>query len=119
MLIIRKKIGAARTSAKTRFREYSFRRALREVASLPWGKLPTRRLMQRLWSGWGKQSYSGHPEYLDEVVKRAVTISGPVLECGSGLSTLLLGLFAARRGVQVWTLEHDRERYEHTAAALR
>jgi predicted O-methyltransferase YrrM len=119
MLIIRKKIGEARRRAKTCFSDYSFCRALHQIALVPQGKLPTRSLMQQLWAGWGNQSYSGHPEYLDEVVKRATTISGPVLECGSGLSTLLLGLFAARRGIQVWTLEHDPEWYEHTATALR
>ena len=69
--------------------------------------------------GWGNESYSAHPEYLEEVVRRCTTSSGPVLECGSGLTTILLGLFAGRRGAQVWTLEHDPEWYERTAAVLR
>jgi hypothetical protein len=30
-----------------------------------------------------------------------------------------MGLFAGRRGIPVWTLEHDPEWYEHIAAALR
>jgi hypothetical protein len=44
---------------------------------------------------------------LEEVVKWAAITPGPVLECGSGLTTILLGLYAGRRGVSVWTLEHD------------
>ena len=42
-----------------------------------------------------------------------------MLECGSGLTTIVMGLFAGRRGIPVWTLEHDPEWYEHIAAALR
>lgn len=32
---------------------------------------------------------------------------GPILEWGSGLSTVLLGLAAQRQGNTVWSLEHD------------
>jgi hypothetical protein len=105
MLNIGTKIREVRTKAQAYFRDHRFRRALREVAALPPGELPSRSVMWQLWSGWGNQRYSGHPEYLDEVVRRSATTSGPVLECGSGLSTLLLGIFAARRGIQVWTLD--------------
>ena len=75
--------------------------------------------MEQLCTGWGNEAYSGNPEYLEEVIRRAATTSDPVLECGSGLTTILLGLFAGRRGVQVWTLEHDQEWYKRIAAALR
>jgi len=104
---------------KTYVREYCFRRALSEISSLSPGEFPNHRLLQRLWTGWGNLSYSGHPEYLEEVVKRAASICDPVLECGSGLTTILLGLFAGRRGIKVWTLEHDPEWYRLMAVALR
>src|SRR5262249_10666056 len=32
--------------------------------------------------------------------------AGPILECGCGLSTLLLGLVAQPRNISVWSLEH-------------
>jgi len=32
---------------------------------------------------------------------------GPILECGSGLSTVLLGIVAARTGSRVYSLEHN------------
>jgi hypothetical protein len=41
-----------------------------------------------------------------------------VLECGSGLTTLLLGLLAGRRGVGVWSLEHLIEWRKRVASAL-
>jgi hypothetical protein len=33
-------------------------------------------------------------DYLEEVIDRAARTSGPILECGSGLTSLLLGLYA-------------------------
>jgi hypothetical protein len=116
---IKNKLREARATAQTCMREYNLRRALRKISSLSPGELPSGRTIWQLWAGWGNESYSGHPEYLEEVIRRCSTTSGPVLECGSGLTTVLLGLFAGRRGVQVWTLEHDPKWYEHTAAALR
>jgi O-antigen/teichoic acid export membrane protein len=113
------KFREARVTAKRRVREFIFRLALREIASLSPGRLPSRRIIRQLWYGWGNESYSGHPEYLEEVIRRCATSSDPVLECGSGLTTIVMGLFAGRRGIKVWTLEHDPEWYEHIAAALR
>ena len=118
-MLIAKRFRDARARAKTRIREYGFRHALGKILSLSPGEFPSRRVIRQLWFGWGNQSYSAHPEYLEEIVRRSATTSGPVLECGSGLSTLLLGLFAARRGLQVWSLEHDPKWYEQTATPLR
>jgi O-antigen/teichoic acid export membrane protein len=117
--IVRKAAGKARDIVMTYVRECSFRRALLQIASLPPGKMPSHRMLQRLWAGWGNESYSGHPEYLEEVVRRAATTNDPVLECGSGLTTILLGLFAGSRGVKIWTLEHDPEWYERIAKVIR
>jgi hypothetical protein len=62
-----------------------------------------------LWSdlvyGWGND-YAAYPEYLKTVLRHAQNVDGPILEYGSGLSTLLLGLVADKRGLEVWSLEH-------------
>lgn len=116
---LRKKIGRARDKVMFYRRQCYFRYAVWQISSLLPGELPSRQMLKRLWMGWGNQSYSGHPEYLEEVVKRAATTMDPVLECGSGLTTVLLGLFAGHRGVEVWTLEHDPEWHEHIASTLR
>jgi predicted O-methyltransferase YrrM len=118
-LYIRKVIREVRDSTNAYVRECRFRRALSQISALPLGEFATPQILKRLWTGWGNQSYSGHPEYLEEVVRRAATISDPVLECGSGLTTILLGLFAGRRGVKIWTLEHDPEWYERIASVIR
>jgi len=45
--------------------------------------------------------------YLRHMATKAVNVSGDVLECGSGLSTLLLAITAGRQGHCVHTFEHD------------
>ena len=56
--------------------------------------------------GWGNE-WSLREELLIELWHRAWHTRGPVLECGSGLSTLLLGIAAERVGYEVYSLEHD------------
>jgi len=46
--------------------------------------------------------------YLRLMAAKAVNCQGNVLECGSGLSTLLLAVTAGRQGYHVHTFEHDR-----------
>jgi hypothetical protein len=67
-----------------------------------------RRLLERLTYGWGNH-YSAHIEYMAAYLRHASQSQGPILECGSGLSTLLLGVVAARNGNEVWSLEHSDE----------
>jgi hypothetical protein len=98
---------------------YSFHHALRRIAALAPREIPSRDLLEYLRAGWGNEAWSPRAEYLEEVVRWAAMTPGPVLECGSGLTTILLGLFAGRRGIPVWTLEHDVEWYERTLIALR
>jgi predicted O-methyltransferase YrrM len=33
--------------------------------------------------------------------------TGPILECGTGLSTIMLGLVAQQRSIKVWSLDHE------------
>jgi hypothetical protein len=57
-------------------------------------------------------------DYLAEVAKMAAGACGPVLECGTGLTTLILGLLAGRRGIHVTALEHLPEWHATIANAL-
>jgi predicted O-methyltransferase YrrM len=68
--------------------------------------------------GWGNEGWSAEHEYLRHMVRVVHRLgSQPVLECGSGLSTLLLAATAASQGGHVTSLEHvprwaDRVRKE-------
>jgi hypothetical protein len=59
--------------------------------------------------GWGNELWSAWSEYLAACVEHALTTDGPILECGSGLSTILVGIVAQRRGISHSVLEHIPE----------
>jgi hypothetical protein len=56
--------------------------------------------------GWGNESWSAQDEYLANCLDHALAAHGPILECGSGLSTILVGAIAKKRGQHHWALEH-------------
>jgi hypothetical protein len=57
--------------------------------------------------GWGNEGWSAWSEYLAGTLRAVQQTGGPILECGSGLSTLLLGVIAGQLRTRVWSLEHD------------
>jgi glycosyltransferase involved in cell wall biosynthesis len=85
------------------------RRAIASLAKLPVGEMPTADMLIDLQNAWDNDGFAGRVDLLIEVVKRAALTEGPILECGSGLTTILMGLFAGRRGVRVYSLEHFDE----------
>ena len=63
-------------------------------------------LLNELFYGWGNEAWSAENEYLLACIKKALTCNGPILECGSGLSTLLVGGIAKKRGIEHIVFEH-------------
>ncbi len=82
------------------------------------GEVPNHQLLSDLITGWGNLAYVTDVDYLAEVARRAAVTAGPVLECGSGLTTIVLGCLAAQRGVEVWSLEHLPRWHQRVNAAL-
>jgi hypothetical protein len=91
-------------------RRFAFDGAMRRFLSDPAGaaKLPSR-VLDRLVFGWGNPGWSGHAEYLQACIVHAFNCDGPILECGSGLTTLLVGHVARLNGNSMWSLEHIPE----------
>ena len=56
---------------------------------------------------WGNEGYSADVAFLRACVHAALTGSGPILECGSGLSTVLLAECCARNGRPLISLEDN------------
>jgi hypothetical protein len=83
-----------------------FRRALKQFAALSLETEPPSNLLVDLVRGWGNEGWSAEHEFLTAALGFAREANGPILECGSGLSTVLLGLVADRAHNQVWSLEH-------------
>jgi hypothetical protein len=72
------------------------------------------RTLRWLRMGWGNEGWSANTSYLEAVCHWASRVRGPILECGSGLTTLLLGILAPDR---VTTLEHLPEWKGHVQEA--
>lgn len=75
-------------------------------------------LFERLAYGWGNSGWSGKSEYLRGCINAALDCDGAILECGSGLTTLLVGAVAQARGQSMWTLEHMPEWAQRVRRAL-
>ncbi len=84
----------------------TFHEVVLKIANLPLGQVPTRKMLAELLVGWGNNFFVTDLDYLDEVAKQVANTPGPILECGSGLTTILMGLLAGRRGVEIYSLEH-------------
>jgi hypothetical protein len=103
----RRRLAHPRLSLVARRRRSELRRALQEFRARDEGAPIPEDLLRRLFHGWGNERYAARPEYLRAVIDAADRARGPILECGCGLSTLLLGIEGSRRGVAVCALEHD------------
>lgn len=100
--------ASIRELVRDRYREFAFRQAMRRYLRSPAAcvKLGDPILAELIHS-WGNESWSSLEEYLVACLQLALTTPGPILECGSGLSTLLVGEIATRRNLSHWVLEHD------------
>jgi hypothetical protein len=68
---------------------------------------PSPATLAALHRGWGNAAWSADPVYLGRLLDLAGDARRPVLECGSGISTLLLALLAERTGTTIVSLEHS------------
>lgn len=98
-----------RRAAKEKLLEWKLRKAVARIRSLPLGQVPSAEMLVELQAGWSNEGYAARTDYLEAVAKFAVMTSTPILECGSGLTTILVGLLAGRRGVATYSLEHTSE----------
>jgi hypothetical protein len=99
--------------------DYQLHRAIQKIRALPAGQVPPRQILISLRAGWGNEGFSAQVDYLEEVARKATTTVGPILECGSGLTTILAGLLAGKRGISVWSLEDSREWYMRVTSIVR
>jgi hypothetical protein len=79
---------------------------VKRLHALRSGDMPPRKLLADLRFSWGNAGFSPSLDLLIHLAEHATKTDGPILECGSGLSTLLLGIVAGKRGIPIWSLEH-------------
>lgn len=97
-----------KASLRSAHRSFVFEMAIRKYESNPEESVDkSSNLLSDLIYGWGNEDWSALDEYLRECVRHSMASDGPILECGSGLSTIVVGILAKRRGLTHWVLEND------------
>jgi hypothetical protein len=107
-----------KVGAKEHLRRLSFRRHMALAVRSP-GLLADAAFLARFRAAWGNVGYSAETPFLTEVLARVR--KGPrasVLECGSGISTILTGLALSPGTGNVWALENDVGWFQRVAHVI-
>jgi hypothetical protein len=98
-----------RRQLRSTHKRYIFRRAIGEFVRDPAALADcSSSLIADFIYGWDNTGWSAFPEFLSACVHHALATNGSILECGSGLTTVLLGLIAQQRKRTVWSLEDSQ-----------
>jgi hypothetical protein len=99
-------------------RQITLDRAMRVARRMAGRAEPPHAVLRAMTHGWGNGLWTASCDYLGAVWRHAARANGPILECGSGVTTLLLGVLASQHGVPVCSLEHHEEWRERVGSAL-
>ncbi len=83
------------------------------------GKPLNRWQLIRLLAAWGNIGFTASACYLQQVERIFMESKGAVLECGSGVTTILLGILAEQHERYVWTFEHNEKWCTHMRDVLK
>jgi Methyltransferase domain len=93
--------------ARVRYQRFIFFSAMRNYLANPSScSNPGNPVLQALIYGWGNDEWTASEEYLAACIQHAFKSHGPILECGSGLTTILVAAVAKETGRPYWALEH-------------
>jgi predicted O-methyltransferase YrrM len=97
----------ARNFIRDQYHGIIFRHWMKRLLALPDPADPPAEIVSGLVAGWGNKKMSAWEDFIQAAIRHARETDGPILECGSGLSTLLLGLVADRTERHVFSLEDN------------
>lgn len=83
------------------------------------GSRPSPSLVARARRRWGNGGYAARQSFLERALDLVHEATGPVVECGSGLSTVLCLAQLRTRPLPYVALEHDPRWVRHVRLALR
>lgn len=83
--------------------------AIKEIGNLNVDEVPSRALLGSLIEGWSNDGYVANIDYLEEVARKTIEARGSILECGSGVTTILMGILCRKSRKEVWSLENSVE----------
>jgi hypothetical protein len=97
--------GAVKLAVRSFVHHVRFALAARYFRVLPTSSRS--RALPLLRAAWGNPGFTANVAFLQVVLDHAQSVPGPILECGSGLTTVLAALSAPAQ--PVWSLEHIEE----------
>jgi hypothetical protein len=111
------------TPVKVQIRRAVFRARLwitvARIRAVSHGAAPSSGALRPFLAAWGNPGSTVRLPYAEQLCRLALTTAEPILECGSGASTLLLGLMAERTRGTVWSLEQHPGWHAHVSSTLR
>ncbi|WP_170132112.1 class I SAM-dependent methyltransferase [Arenicella xantha] len=79
----------------------------------------SRALMDRIIYGWGNPDWSADSRYLQACAAAALKSNSNILECGSGITTLVMAAVTQSSSIQLLALEHVSQWAERLDSVLR
>jgi hypothetical protein len=90
---------------RNRYNTYQFDHVFTQYKQLSVSEMPPDGMIENLVEYWAN-SWSAKEEYIIGLLTHLNETTGPVVECGSGITTLLLGHRCQQLNRKLWTLEH-------------
>lgn len=96
---------SGRNAIRSKLADWKLHRAIQPLIAT--GRLTSEQLVafRRAWSNEG---FSADVRYLAETIALIEKHGGPVLECGTGATTIIAGILGERYGFETYCLEQDR-----------
>jgi len=117
--LIQRVRGLMPRSAKTALRKAALSVGLRWIDwEFRHGRIPSQRVFALARFGWGNSAWDADEEYLRVSCEMIRQSPSDVLECGSGLSTIIYGLALRGQTIRLVALEHQREWFDRVNVEL-
>lgn len=107
-----------RARLRSAHRDWTLGRALARFAGNPTSGTLSTELIRSIEYGWGNAGWSANETFLRACLDEIEGTRGLIVECGSGMSTLILGLAAQRLGRRYVALENDAQWVSRVRARL-
>jgi hypothetical protein len=111
-------VKATKRFLRATYNEWLFQKAFGQIRKLQLGETPRTADLADLQIGWGNSGWSGDATFLQAACWFASTCDGPIVECGSGLSTIILSAIPRRPRAELYTFEHIEEWQKRVSGKL-
>ena len=119
MSLIRETARTVRNQSRASIQRFRLKHALARLDRLLIARqTPSPDLLARLIPLWGNEAWSTDAPLLSAVLEWLSRTKGPILECGSGLSTLIMASAARAADRTLLSLEHEQSWAERVETHL-